>query len=59
MIINGDRSNGAATSGRNVGTVGLKNLSFECSGCGQCFETSERLRQHAIDCGDDDSASEL
>lgn len=59
MIINGDRSKGAATRGRNVGTVGQKNLSFECSGCGQCFESSERLRQHAIDCGDDDSVAEL
>jgi hypothetical protein len=59
MIINGDKSNGAATSGRNVRIEGVKNLSFECNGCGQCFESSERLRQHAIDCGDDDSVSEL
>jgi hypothetical protein len=30
-------------------------LSFECDGCGQFFESWERLRQHAIDCRDDDS----
>jgi hypothetical protein len=39
--------------------VTQKSLSFECSGCGQCFESTERLRQHAIDCGDDEAASEL
>jgi hypothetical protein len=30
-------------------------LSFECEGCGQFFESGERLRQHAIDCRDDDT----
>ena len=59
MMINGDSSNGAASSGKNIGAVTQKSLSFECSGCGECFESTERLRQHAIDCRDDDSASEL
>jgi hypothetical protein len=30
------------------------NLSYECNGCGQCFENMERLRQHGVDCKDDD-----
>jgi hypothetical protein len=36
--------------------VGLKPgaLSFECDGCGQLFESWERLRQHQIDCQGDD-----
>ena len=25
-------------------------LSFECNGCGQFFESWERLRQHEVDC---------
>lgn len=29
-------------------------LSFECEGCGQFFETWERLRQHQVDCQMDD-----
>jgi hypothetical protein len=32
-----------------------KALSFECDGCGQFFESWERLHQHAIDCTDADS----
>jgi len=59
MMINGDRSNGVASGGKDVGAVTKKIFSFECGGCGECFESTERLRQHAIDCGDDDSASEL
>jgi hypothetical protein len=27
---------------------------YECSGCGQCFESMDRLRQHEIDCKEDD-----
>jgi hypothetical protein len=59
MIINGGRSNGATSSDENVAAMTQKSLSFECSSCGHCFESTERLRQHAIDCGDDESASEL
>lgn len=29
-------------------------LSFECDGCGQFFETWDRLRQHQVDCQSDD-----
>lgn len=32
-------------------------LSFECDGCGQFFETWERLRQHQVDCQNDDFES--
>jgi hypothetical protein len=35
-----------------------KSLSFECSCCGQFFESWERLRQHEIDC-DDPSENQL
>jgi hypothetical protein len=28
-------------------------LPFECDGCGQCFESWDRLRQHQIDCRSD------
>ena len=28
-------------------------LSFECDGCGEFFETWERLRQHQVDCQTD------
>ena len=28
--------------------------SFECEGCGQAFESWERLRQHQVDCQSDD-----
>jgi hypothetical protein len=38
----------------NFNPVTNKNLSYECSSCGQCFESLERLRQHQVDCGDDD-----
>jgi hypothetical protein len=34
-------------------------LSFECDGCGQLFESWERLRQHQVDCRDDDADSPL
>jgi hypothetical protein len=29
-------------------------LSFECEGCGQSFESWGRLRQHQVDCQNDD-----
>jgi len=31
-----------------------KNLSFECDGCGGCFESWDRLRQHQVDCQSDE-----
>ena len=34
-------------------------LSFECNGCGQFFESWERLRQHEVDCKDDDVDNQL
>ncbi|HKY09631.1 MAG TPA: hypothetical protein VJQ55_15385 [Candidatus Binatia bacterium] len=34
-------------------------LSFECDGCGQLFESWERLRQHQVDCQIDDIDSAL
>ena len=34
-------------------------LSFECDGCGQFFESWERLRQHEVDCKDDDRDNQL
>ena len=30
-------------------------LPFECEGCGQGFESWDRLRQHQIDCGQDEN----
>lgn len=34
-------------------------LSFECNGCGQFFESWERLRQHEVDCNDNDLDNQL
>jgi len=34
-------------------------LSFECNGCGQFFESWERLRQHEVDCNADDTENPL
>lgn len=33
------------------------NRPYECSGCGECFESIERLRQHKVDCKDEDLES--
>ena len=27
---------------------------YECTGCGQYFESMDRLRQHEVDCKSDD-----
>lgn len=34
-------------------------LSFECDGCGEFFESWERLRQHQVDCQEDDFENAL
>ena len=34
-------------------------LSFECDGCGQFFESWERLREHGVDCRDEDRDNQL
>jgi len=36
-----------------------KSLSFECEGCGGFFESWDRLRQHQVDCRNDDFDSWL
>ena len=36
-----------------------KNLSFECDGCGGCFESWDRLHQHQVDCQSDEFESWL
>ena len=33
-------------------------LSFECDVCGQSFESWDRLRQHQVDCQNDDFDSQ-
>jgi hypothetical protein len=33
--------------------------SYECGGCGAFFESFERLRQHEVDCKDDDGVEPL
>jgi hypothetical protein len=33
--------------------------SHECPACGAAFESFERLRQHAVDCRDDEGAELL
>jgi len=42
-------------------TTGVKKTirSYECDGCGECFESMERLRQHEVDCKDDDFESDF
>jgi hypothetical protein len=33
--------------------------SYECDGCGASFESFERLRQHEVDCKNDDGVEPL
>jgi len=34
---------------------GSRKFAFECDGCGESFESWQRLRQHAVDCKTDES----
>jgi hypothetical protein len=34
---------------------GARKFAFECDGCGESFESWQRLRQHAVDCKTDES----
>ncbi len=36
-----------------------KTCAFECDGCGEFFESWERLREHQVDCKNDESDSWL
>ena len=38
----------------NAETANKTNRSYECNCCGERFESAERLRQHEVDCKDDD-----
>jgi len=44
-------------SKENTGAARGTNRSYECDGCGESFEFMERLRQHEVDCKDDDFES--
>ena len=32
---------------------------YECAACGQYFESMDRLRQHEVDCKDDDKGDDF
>ena len=46
-------------SDKNTGAAERTNRSYECNGCGECFESMDRLRQHEVDCKDDDFESDF
>lgn len=41
-------------SDESASVVRETSCSYECNGCGERFESVERLRQHEVDCTNDD-----
>jgi predicted SprT family Zn-dependent metalloprotease len=53
MFFHANGNNEKAQSDENVDSVRQNSRSYECSACGEHFESTERLRQHEVDCRDD------
>ncbi len=41
--------------GSDIKSLVKPSSAFECDGCGECFGSWERLRQHQVDCKSDES----